>query len=76
MHRLNENSTIEQALGMEYRFTFRALEHSDFVEGIRAQIIDKDKSPRWKNSGPEAVPPTEVARMLMPLGKDALRLNT
>lgn len=76
MHRLNDASTIEQALGMEYRFTFRALEHSDFVEGIRAQIIDKDKSPRWKHAGPEAVPPTDVARMLMPLGKDALQLTT
>ncbi|RJE79970.1 enoyl-CoA hydratase/isomerase family protein [Paracoccus sp. JM45] len=38
---------IQESLGREYRFTARATEHSDFLEGVRAQIIDKDRSPRW-----------------------------
>ena len=75
LHRLGDDPTIEQALGLEYRFTFRALEHADFVEGIRAQIIDKDRSPRWRHFGPDAVPPLDVSRMLMPLGPDALQLE-
>ena len=74
LHRMNDATTMADALGLEYRFTHRALEHSDFVEGIRAQIIDKDKSPKWLHSGPEAVPATDVARMLMPLGPDALKI--
>ena len=74
LHRMSDATTMADALGLEYRFTHRALEHSDFVEGIRAQIIDKDKSPKWRHSGPEAVPATDVARMLMPLGPDALKI--
>lgn len=55
---------IEQSLSREYRFTFRASEHGDFVEGVRAQLLDKDRSPVWHAaSGPEA-----VAMMLAPLG--------
>ena len=74
LHRMTDQTTMADALGLEYRFTHRALEHSDFIEGIRAQIIDKDKCPKWRHASPEAVPVTDVARMLMPLGADALKL--
>lgn len=73
-HRLGPDSTIETALGLEYRFTFRALEHSDFVEGIRAQIIDKDRSPNWRHKDAQSVPDIDVSAMLRPLGADALKL--
>lgn len=63
---------IRAALSNEFRFTFRAAEHADFIEGIRAAIIDKDRTPRWKHSGPEAVTVAEVAAMLAPLGPDGL----
>lgn len=75
LHRLGDDPTIAQALELEYRFTHRALELSDFVEGIRAQIVDKDRTPRWKHPGPTAVPPVEVAAMLRPLGAEALKLE-
>ena len=26
------------------------MEHGDFLEGIRAAIIDKDRSPQWQHS--------------------------
>ena len=67
LHRLRVAPSIEAALLLEYRFTHRALEHSDFVEGIRAQIIDKDRTPRWRHPGPQAVLPEDVASMLAPL---------
>ena len=73
-HRLGPDSTIETALGLEYRFTYRSLEQGDFVEGIRAQVIDKDRNPRWKHTGPEGVPDIDVSKMLMPLGPNALNL--
>ncbi len=72
IHRLRGNPTLRRALEMEYRFTYRAMEHADFIEGIRAAIIDKDRNPRWRHAGPEAVPAVDVARMLMPLGAEAL----
>lgn len=72
LHRLRAAPTMRRALEMEYRFTYRAMEHADFIEGIRAAIIDKDRTPRWRHAGPEAVPAVDVSRMLMPLGQDAL----
>jgi enoyl-CoA hydratase len=64
---------IEPALIGEYRYAWRAAEQGDFVEGIRAKIVDKDNAPRWRH--PDAFDPTpaEVARMLAPLGADELR---
>ncbi len=38
---------LETVLAQEYRVSHRALSSPEFVEGIRAQIIDKDRSPRW-----------------------------
>lgn len=58
--------TIRAALSNEFRFTFRAVEEADFLEGVRAQIIDKDRNPQWKYS-PETLPMAEVTRLLAPV---------
>ncbi|MFY9212509.1 MAG: enoyl-CoA hydratase/isomerase family protein [Aestuariivita sp.] len=72
VHRLRISTlTIRKALEMEYRFTHRAIEHGDFLEGIRAQIIDKDRNPAWRYAD-GAVPLIAVSRMLLPLGPDTL----
>ncbi|MGC1504822.1 MAG: enoyl-CoA hydratase/isomerase family protein [Sulfitobacter sp.] len=74
MHRLRGATlSIEKALDLEYRFTFRASEHGDFLEGIRAAIIDKDRAPQWQYAGKD-VPLAAVAKMLQPLGAQALKL--
>ena len=70
--RLRPDPDLAQALALEYRFTHRAQERSDFLEGIRAAVIDKDRSPRWRHAGPWAVTQDEVAAMLAPLGADEL----
>lgn len=72
LHRLGAAPGIRTALSMEYRFTHRAMEHADFLEGIRAAIIDKDRKPRWRHADAAAVPGIEVSRMLAPLGSEAL----
>ena len=55
---------IEQSLSREYRFAHRATEQGDFIEGVRAQLLDRDRKPVWHApSGPDA-----VERMLAPLG--------
>ncbi|MCE2715848.1 MAG: enoyl-CoA hydratase/isomerase family protein [Pseudomonadota bacterium] len=38
---------LKQALELDYHISFNFLINSDFQEGIRAQIIDKDRSPQW-----------------------------
>lgn len=58
---------IEPALGQEFRFTARATERGDFLEGIRAAIVDRDRTPRWRHPSPEAVTTMEVSDMLRPL---------
>jgi enoyl-CoA hydratase len=75
VHRARMRDTIEDALRQEYRFTYRAMEKGDFLEGIRAAIIDKDKTPRWRHSGLDAVAAIEMSGMLLPLGADELKLD-
>ncbi len=75
IHRLRgPGADIGRALDLEYRFTYRAMETGDFLEGIRAAIIDRDRAPRWKH-GLDALPGYAVSQMLMPLGPDALILE-
>jgi len=57
-------------LELEYRFTHRAQAQGDFLEGIRAAIIDRDRTPRWRY--PEGAPEAEIAAMLAPLGPDTI----
>ena len=66
---------IRDALTREYRFTWRASELGDFLEGIRAKVIDKDGAPRWKHGSLAEVSQDTVDRMLAPLGADELRLE-
>lgn len=42
------DARMQDALAREYRFTYRATQETDFMEGVRAQIIDKDRKPNWK----------------------------
>ena len=72
IRRVRESDTIEGALEEEFKFTYRSAEHGDFLEGIRAAIIDRDRSPVWRHSDLRSVPDDAVARMLRPLGTRGL----
>jgi enoyl-CoA hydratase/carnithine racemase len=75
IHRLRGPAAdIRRALDLEYRFTFRSMEQGDFLEGIRAAVIDKDHSPKWQH-GLDAPPILAATQMLMPLGQDALSFD-
>ncbi|XP_061711542.1 3-hydroxyisobutyryl-CoA hydrolase, mitochondrial isoform X2 [Cydia pomonella] len=39
---------LGQCLKMEYRVACRSTENHDFPEGVRALLVDKDNSPKWK----------------------------
>jgi enoyl-CoA hydratase/carnithine racemase len=64
---------IRAVLGCEYEYTYRSMEHGDFLEGIRAAIVDKDRNPQWKYSL-DTLPDAAVEQMTAPLGVDALKL--
>ncbi|MEL7028478.1 MAG: enoyl-CoA hydratase/isomerase family protein [Pseudomonadota bacterium] len=38
---------FDDVMKMEFRLASRVMEGHDFFEGVRAQIIDKDRSPNW-----------------------------
>ncbi|OCX67154.1 enoyl-CoA hydratase [Thioclava sp. SK-1] len=61
---------ICQALSNEYRFTYRACELAEFLEGVRAQIIDKDRTPHWQDT-PDSLTSQRVQALLAPLPAQA-----
>ena len=62
------SQSVKAALKIEYRYTARAQEFTDFQEGIRAMVVDKDRNPIWKHSSLEAVTKEEALCLLKPLG--------
>ncbi|MCQ1999209.1 enoyl-CoA hydratase/isomerase family protein [Arthrobacter zhaoxinii] len=67
--------TLEKALEQEYRVGLRFLAGSDFREGIRAQVVDKDYSPRWQPATLAEVSDEDVESYFAPLGNRELRLS-
>jgi enoyl-CoA hydratase/carnithine racemase len=51
---------------MELGMVYECFQQGDFVEGIRALIVDKDNQPRWKPPTLEAVDSNTVARFFAP----------
>lgn len=59
--------SIETALEWEYRVTSRSSEYGDFLEGVRALIIDKDKNPKWRHDSVEDITDDELTVLLAPI---------
>ncbi|MEU7555001.1 enoyl-CoA hydratase/isomerase family protein [Streptomyces sp. NPDC044571] len=68
VRRAGSLGALEQALVQEYRVSCHALRSPDLVEGIRAQVIDKDRAPRWSPPELDRVTEEDVARFFAPLG--------
>jgi enoyl-CoA hydratase len=64
-------SDVRDALRQEYRFVWRCMEQGDFLEGVRAQLIDKDRNPQWRHASLEEAA-SDAAAMLAPLGDEEL----
>jgi len=61
---------LEQVLVQEYRVSCAALRSHDLVEGIRAQLIDKDRDPRWSPGSIAAVSEHDVEGYFSPADPD------
>ena len=59
--------TIREALMADYRLACRFLEGHDFREGVRAALIDKDRSPAWEPKRLEDVTSEFVEAYFAPL---------
>jgi enoyl-CoA hydratase len=68
---------LRQTLIVDYRLAVRSLEaRGDFYEGVRASLIDKDGTPRWKPDRLEVVSEAIVDTYFAPLGDRELSLPT
>ncbi|MEU3275361.1 enoyl-CoA hydratase/isomerase family protein [Saccharomonospora sp. NPDC006951] len=61
---------LETVLAQEYRISRHAFASPEFTEGIRAQIVDKDRSPRWSPATLPEVDDNLVDAYFADLGPD------
>ncbi|GAB4052269.1 enoyl-CoA hydratase/isomerase family protein [Catellatospora paridis] len=62
--------SLEAALEQEYRLSAAMLRSVDFAEGVRAQIIDKDRNPHWKPADLAGVDVDTIAGYFAPTAED------
>jgi enoyl-CoA hydratase len=62
--------SLEDVLVQEYRVSCAALRSHDFVEGIRAQVVDKDRNPTWSPVSLAAVTTADVDAYFAPADPD------
>ena len=67
--------SLEDALDQEYRVGLRFLAGRDFREGIRAQVVEKDRNPRWQPATLAEVGEADVEAYFASLGERELGLG-
>ncbi|XP_050426177.1 3-hydroxyisobutyryl-CoA hydrolase, mitochondrial [Adelges cooleyi] len=68
-----KNFNLNECLIMEHRLAYRCMEakySTDFYEGVRALLIDKDKSPKWSPASLKEIKDEIVSKYFEPLPKD------
>ncbi|MGB3456230.1 MAG: enoyl-CoA hydratase/isomerase family protein [Litorimonas sp.] len=67
---------FRDAMTMELDLSLNFLTIQDFYEGIRAQLIDKDRNPKWSHESVQAVTPEQVERMFRETAEPRLEFLT
>jgi enoyl-CoA hydratase len=62
--------TLKDVLRQEYRTTCQSLSSHDLVEGIRAQVIDKDRNPKWSPPSLAEVTSADIDAYFAPRNPD------
>jgi enoyl-CoA hydratase len=70
--RRGKTYNFETCMRAEFRIVSRVIHGSDFYEGVRAVIVDKDNAPRWRPATLAEVSEAEVERHFAPLGAEEL----
>lgn len=70
--RLGKGLDFDEAMKMEYRLSQACMRAHDFYEGIRAVLVDKDKSPKWRPAELSQVSSADVEAFFAPLGANEL----
>jgi len=72
---LGRGMTLEEALKLEYRMTQHVMAAHDFYEGVRAALVDKDQTPRWRPAILAEVGDAAAAAYFAPLGDRELTFD-
>lgn len=75
LRRARALGSLEEVLDQEYRVSLRFIEGTEIIEGIRAQVIDKDRKPRWSPATLAEVTLTDIDRYFESLGPRELGLS-
>lgn len=67
--------SLEAVLDQEFRVSSAALRSHDLVEGIRAQVVEKDRNPKWSPNSLSDVDSERVESYFAPLGASELGLS-
>jgi len=62
--------TLDDVLTQDYRVSCASLRSHDLVEGIRAQLIDKDRNPQWSPASLAQVSAADVDAYFAPVDDD------
>ena len=62
--------TFEDEMRQEFAVATRVVQRHDFIEGVRALIIDKDNHPRWDPATPDGVSDHLIDQIFAPLPED------
>lgn len=62
IRRASQMSTLRQVLEQDLMLAAAMADSADFVEGVRALLIDRDNAPSWRHRSLTEVDPAEVAR--------------
>jgi enoyl-CoA hydratase len=66
---------VEESFMQDYRIALACVAGHDFIEGIRAAIVDKDRNPQWRPDQLEDVTPDIVDRYFKSAGALELKFN-
>ena len=61
--RAGADRTLGECLATELKLTRTVSRHPDFLEGVRAMVVDKDRQPKWQPARIEAVEPARISQM-------------
>ena len=74
-NREGKRLSFDDCMRMEFRMVNRVVAGHDFYEGVRATIIDKDNTPKWKPASLADVSDADIAEYFAPLGARELPLR-
>jgi enoyl-CoA hydratase len=66
LRRARDSKSLKECLIREYNSALAVFVSSEFIEGVRAAIIDKDRDPKWSPARLEDVTPDIVAKYFVP----------